>query len=662
MEDRRRRTRTGCLTCRARRVKCDEQKPTCKRCHAANLECAGYEQKRQVEIPRRKRGRRPIGSATPDTGGTRDAAAVTPPHRGDEPSSSSLTLSPTPTFRPDGLPLIGLPNNPTPAQRPHARARDILAYHQYLFRTLRVIFKSEHLHFWRDRLCEEAWHNELIYNAIIALGAIHRAVLMLSQRDEVDRTKGVDTKVIALQTYTSALPGLSEQLGKGESMVLSVGVLVVFAYFECFNANLPAAFRHIGVAYHYFQEIASDEALRSSAAMAPIASALQDLELISVIMLPFPSLLDAVIDVNSFVPSPEIQPHASAGRSMHQYLLDIAAADGEIQDLIWNPLAPYFSPPSKERISIFLDRLNQWKTLNAMALSGFDECLSPPPHLTYQTIDEYPILPRPIADLSENKCLSLALYTFYHVRLFWALSLINRDDTSLELKSYFFLYQHLRVVATSMQIQQPQELACESLQISYPAMLHVAGHSCPNENWSHYVTHTLKQINPHGLFDSNAFATNLDIILTLEKSVAVMTGSKYTQQYPPPCQRVISAFFPQPNGKGYIAYYAGPEPNEDGEESTRHYPLGVASWSSETNTRGVKLDLFDIAHGQTFDTDWLKGQRAVKDWLTWAGSPEFNLDRALEDHINGTRFLPDHHKGALNGDSGTHNVQINIGY
>jgi len=34
-----RRTRTGCLTCRRRRIKCDERKPFCKACTRLSLEC-----------------------------------------------------------------------------------------------------------------------------------------------------------------------------------------------------------------------------------------------------------------------------------------------------------------------------------------------------------------------------------------------------------------------------------------------------------------------------------------------------------------------------------------------------------------------------------------------------------------------------------------------
>ncbi|KAI0145544.1 hypothetical protein GGR57DRAFT_517040 [Xylariaceae sp. FL1272] len=38
-----RRTKTGCLTCRRRRIKCDEQHPTCKNCQKSKRECLGYD-------------------------------------------------------------------------------------------------------------------------------------------------------------------------------------------------------------------------------------------------------------------------------------------------------------------------------------------------------------------------------------------------------------------------------------------------------------------------------------------------------------------------------------------------------------------------------------------------------------------------------------------
>ncbi|KAH3001521.1 hypothetical protein KXV73_001875, partial [Aspergillus fumigatus] len=36
------RSRRGCLTCKVRRVKCDEEKPTCCRCRSTGRKCDGY--------------------------------------------------------------------------------------------------------------------------------------------------------------------------------------------------------------------------------------------------------------------------------------------------------------------------------------------------------------------------------------------------------------------------------------------------------------------------------------------------------------------------------------------------------------------------------------------------------------------------------------------
>ncbi|KAI1171414.1 hypothetical protein F4777DRAFT_565501 [Nemania sp. FL0916] len=59
-------TRTGCLTCKKRRVKCDEAKPHCARCVKAEVRCAGYS---ESVLPDPQPGRRTRGTAT--AGGSR---------------------------------------------------------------------------------------------------------------------------------------------------------------------------------------------------------------------------------------------------------------------------------------------------------------------------------------------------------------------------------------------------------------------------------------------------------------------------------------------------------------------------------------------------------------------------------------------------------------
>lgn len=41
----RKRTKTGCLTCRRRRIKCDEGKPICRNCQKSRRQCEGYNQR-----------------------------------------------------------------------------------------------------------------------------------------------------------------------------------------------------------------------------------------------------------------------------------------------------------------------------------------------------------------------------------------------------------------------------------------------------------------------------------------------------------------------------------------------------------------------------------------------------------------------------------------
>ena len=199
----------------------DEARPTCERCNAANVECAGYEQRRQVKA----RSSQPI-----------PGSASTERSTGDPASSTIQFTDPTstlyPRFRADGLPLVAFPSIPRMDQRAIDRARDLLAYHQFLFRTLTLVSPREHLPFWRDRLCEEAWGTEYIFFTIVALGGVHRAVLMMSTPSNHDTNRGLDSKVIAVKTYTEALQRISERPQPEPEPDIFIGGLVLLAYFE----------------------------------------------------------------------------------------------------------------------------------------------------------------------------------------------------------------------------------------------------------------------------------------------------------------------------------------------------------------------------------------------------------------------------------------------
>ncbi|KAH6611287.1 hypothetical protein Trco_001307 [Trichoderma cornu-damae] len=315
MREIKRRTRTGCLTCRARRVKCDERKPTRNRCTAANVECAGYAPKRRIDVraPNRHRSasqsqqNSPAGeSAMADDDDVRserfqvspqDPPGSTPSGPASGPASAPSACSapcapfPRPQFRHDGLPLVGLPSNPRPSQQPCAASREVLAYHQFCFRTLPVLFPADHLPFWRDRLCDEAWCIEYAQRGILALGCMHRAALMISMLGENYRNRGMDTKVIAVQTYTQALQELSSRLDEAEkSLDVLSAVLVLMAYFECFASNIPAAYGHVRTANYYFTALKSNTSLRvDDLTLESLQTALQNLTWTCYMAVPFPA-------------------------------------------------------------------------------------------------------------------------------------------------------------------------------------------------------------------------------------------------------------------------------------------------------------------------------------------------------------------------------------
>ncbi|KAK9238466.1 fungal-specific transcription factor domain-containing protein [Lipomyces kononenkoae] len=61
-------SRNGCVTCKAKRLKCDETKPTCLQCHNRKVECGGYKKDfkwRQFDEPSTVRRRQKASSVSP---------------------------------------------------------------------------------------------------------------------------------------------------------------------------------------------------------------------------------------------------------------------------------------------------------------------------------------------------------------------------------------------------------------------------------------------------------------------------------------------------------------------------------------------------------------------------------------------------------------------
>ncbi|KAI0396402.1 hypothetical protein F5Y17DRAFT_119664 [Xylariaceae sp. FL0594] len=113
----RRRTKTGCLTCRKRRIKCDEQHPTCKNCQKSKRECLGYDPifKNQQQSPQQSHQSQPTQPAQVYQ---QHQPSHQPPHQQPHHAKASLqsthsSVTPTSASSSSSLPRSG-PSASTP--------------------------------------------------------------------------------------------------------------------------------------------------------------------------------------------------------------------------------------------------------------------------------------------------------------------------------------------------------------------------------------------------------------------------------------------------------------------------------------------------------------------------------------------------------------------
>lgn len=111
----RKRTKTGCLTCRKRRIKCGEERPTCNNCIKSKRQCEGYNQRVVFKTPIENWPNHPghvstIQYHTSMLPGTRNQS-YRPPHPATQPQENSLTsIQPRPLSNFD---FASLDSNPS---------------------------------------------------------------------------------------------------------------------------------------------------------------------------------------------------------------------------------------------------------------------------------------------------------------------------------------------------------------------------------------------------------------------------------------------------------------------------------------------------------------------------------------------------------------------
>ncbi len=191
------RAKTGCFSCRKRRVKCDEAKPECQRCKSANVHCEGYPAKKllSANVPEKMLERR----------------------------MSSYSSGPLDVGN-DALLNVG--NVALPF------------YHQFITQTVYAISGGTRQKFWREDVARMAWSTDYIYHAMIGLAAMHKT----SNDASRGRPSPPALRTFALQNYQQAIGLLSRDSNASALKPMQVlATLTLFAYFEVSSTSLVLA-------------------------------------------------------------------------------------------------------------------------------------------------------------------------------------------------------------------------------------------------------------------------------------------------------------------------------------------------------------------------------------------------------------------------------------
>ncbi|EAW19357.1 Zn(II)2Cys6 transcription factor domain-containing protein [Aspergillus fischeri NRRL 181] len=193
------RSRNGCLTCKIRRVKCDEEKPTCRRCRSTGRKCDGY--------------------ASPSSSTRRqstDLRIIQYTSQVPEPMKMSMF----PSFH---QPLAGC---------------DYRALEFFHFQTVSCFGPKA-----GDFLLRAAYHDAPVRVAATALGSLHRAFVRDGDGPAVAQS-GLTR--YALQQYSSAIHLALNQIPvtEGQSTDSILIMCVLFFCFESLQGHFRNAVQH----------------------------------------------------------------------------------------------------------------------------------------------------------------------------------------------------------------------------------------------------------------------------------------------------------------------------------------------------------------------------------------------------------------------------------
>jgi Fungal specific transcription factor domain len=105
-------------------------------------------------------------------------------------------------------------------------------YHHFVTTTAVRFFRRDHISFWRDEVAQLSCGFDLVYEALLAVGALHRASLLNCQHK--DGQEAARSRVLGLHSYGNALRLLPNHLTQPElrESIAVQAVLILLTFCE----------------------------------------------------------------------------------------------------------------------------------------------------------------------------------------------------------------------------------------------------------------------------------------------------------------------------------------------------------------------------------------------------------------------------------------------
>ncbi|KAK1467748.1 hypothetical protein CCUS01_07015 [Colletotrichum cuscutae] len=163
--------RSGCITCKIRRVKCDERKPTCFRCEKADVECDGYT-KEDADSKRSAEQRR-LAVAAQEAQASRQLLPR-PNKSGPVASGQEIAVR------------VPLPPPLCPSTL-RVNQEDVHYYDLFRHRLVRDLWGSGHSDAWSRIVLQESSQDPCVQESLLAIGAISQAQMVEEMsKDQLD--------------------------------------------------------------------------------------------------------------------------------------------------------------------------------------------------------------------------------------------------------------------------------------------------------------------------------------------------------------------------------------------------------------------------------------------------------------------------------------------